>query len=763
MIITSAEAQRYTQSVQCPSWIWQLISTCCFYKGCRTSFEYNQKYRDIMHSDRSEIWYLTFEQVTDHGAGLGTYIRQVALAAQAVGRRIRIFQALKPDQQARRCSEGFVTIVDVPMINTPARDTLGHWMRMSLSMAEAVCDELKSVPAPAAVEMPDGFALGYFLLQRKLTGEPLLNGIPLIICAHTPIGVIEDWIGSNVYRLPDWWTFRAEKWCYLAADAVVTLSEVMERLLSSRGYLDGNVPVRRSTNPYLSVKDLLPTAAGFNKNPVVGMASRMVDWKGLRHILDVAAVAEAAGLPVVFELCGHTHPDFDRARSDYAPLFVSGRVRYLGVLDAAALEERRGTWSCQLHPSPIDNFPYTVVEALSRGLPCFITEGNGVAEILPEVLRERLVVDFAKPLQVLERVAQATSIRHDLEGLDLTPLGADAYFANRDALVANLTDVSPRQLFPFVDGHQARRDLRPVPTRSPDRATARLTVVIPYYNMGPWISPCIASVLASTVPVQIVLVNDGSTDISSVAKLNDFRNHPSIRILDIPNGGVARARNTGVDQAATEFVALLDADDTVEPDYYARAMTVLDQYDNVGFVGCWCNDFLDETGETVRHWVTYNAEPMPNMIVNNTNCQSLIYRTDLFRAHGRHDPVLRMYLDDWDGMLGLLEAGCFGVMLPDALFNYRQRENSIFSTGRAAWNTNYAYIAYKRRKMFAQNAVEAVLFLNANGPNRNYHVLGQATAQDAPLFAPTGVRLPMRYRLARSLAKKLMRYSAKGL
>lgn len=716
-----------------------------------------------MRLERSEIWYLTFEQVTDHGAGLGTYIRQVALAAQAVGRRIRIFQALKPGQPAQHRSEGFVTIVDVPMIDTPARDALGHWMRMSLSMAEAVCDELKNVPAPAAIEMPDGFALGYFLLQRKLTVEPLLNGIPLIVCAHTPIGVIEHWIGSNTYRLPDWWTFRAEKWCYLAADAVVTLSGVMERLLSSRGYLDGNVPVRRSANPYSSTKDPLPATADHNKRPVVGMASRMVDWKGLRHFLAVAAAAETAGLPVVFELCGHAHPDFDRARSDFAALFASGRVTYLGVLDAAALEERRGTWSCQLHPSPIDNFPYAVVEALSRRLPCFISEGNGVAEVLPEGLRNRLVVDFAKPSQVLERVAQAASIRRDLEGLDLTPFGADIYFANRDALVASLADASPRRLFPFVDGHQARRDLRPVPAQLPDRAAARLTVVIPYFNMGPWIEPCIASVLASSVPVHIVLVNDGSTDTSSVNKLNDFRNHPSIRVLDIPNAGVARARNTGVDQAATEFVALLDADDTVEPDYYAGAMAVLDRYDNVGFVGCWCNDFLDETGETIRHWVTYNAEPMPNMIVNNTNCQSLIYRTDLFRAHGRHDPALGMYLDDWDGMLGLLEAGCFGVMLPDALFNYRQRKNSIFSTGRAAWNTNYAYIVHKRQKMFAQNAAEAALFLNANGPNRNYHLLGQPVAQNEPLFALTGVRLPMRYRLARSLAKKLIRYSAKGL
>lgn len=720
------------------------------------------------HSDpaaRSEIWYLTFEQITDHGAGLGTYIRQVALAARAAGRPIRIFQAAKPGRPARRQTDGGVTIIDVPMIETPARDALGHWMRMSLSMADAVCAELKDTPAPAAVEMPDGFALGYFLLQRKRTGEALLSRIPLVLCAHTPVGVIEDWIGNNTWRLPDWWTFRAEKWCYLAADAVVTLSGVMERLLTGRGYLDGSVPVIRSANPYSSAAPPLAAPPADPAHParqVVGMASRMVDWKGLRQVLGVAAAAEAAGLPMVFELCGHTHPDFDRAKADFAALFASGRVVYLGVLDTATLEHRRKTWACQLHPSPIDNFPYAVVEALSRRLPCLITKGNGVAEVLPDDLRDRLVVDFANPAQVLDRIAGADQVRRDLAGLDLTHFGAAAYFANRDALVNGLAGAPPRRLFPFVDGAQARRDLRPAAPLPPEDG-ARLTVVIPYYNMGPWIDPCIASALGSSVPVRIVLVNDGSTDPASIRKLDGFRNHPAIRVLDIPNGGVARARNTGADHAGTEFMALLDADDTVAPDYYARAISVLDGYDNVGFVGCWCNDFRDETGETIRYWVTYNAEPMPNMVMNNTNCQSLIYRTDLFRAHGRHDPALKMYLDDWDGMLAMLEAGCFGVMLPDALFNYRQRKNSIFSSGRAAWDTNYAYIARKRQEMFQRNAVEAALFLNANGSNRHYDVLGKATGQNASLATLSGVRLPLRYRLARSLAKKLVRYSAKGL
>jgi glycosyltransferase involved in cell wall biosynthesis len=709
---------------------------------------------------RAELWYLTFERLEDHGGGLGTYIRQVMQAALVQGRAVRIFQPARAGQPPQRRAEGCVTVIDVPMIPTPADKALGWWMQMSWSMAEVVEAELDEAPAPLMIEVPDGFGLGYFLLQKKLTGAPALAAVPIVLCAHTPIAIIEEWIGNSLHTLPDWWVYRAERWCFRAADAVVTLSAMMEKQLARRGYLDPEVPLHRSVNPYL------PGAAPFVPRPaggavVVGMASRMVDWKGLRQVLTVARAAEEAGLPATFELCGHITPDFERARRDFAALFDSGRVVYLGVLDAAQLGARRAGWTCQLHPSPADNFPYAVIESLARGLPCFITAGNGVADVLPEGLRRRLVVDYGRPEGVLEAIAEADEVRAALTALDLDLFAPGPYFEGRAALCAALRPRAPRRTFPFVDAEGARGGLRPAQPLPPAPSGARLTVVIPYFNMGPWIGPCIESLRASTVAVEIVLVNDGSRDPASIARLDDFRSDPALRVFDVANGGVARARNFGVDQARTEYVALLDADDTVEPDYYEKALAVLDRFDNVGFVGCWANDFRDGTGETIRHWVTYNAEPMPNIVMNNTNCQSLVYRTALYRAHGRHDPALKMYLDDWDGMLGMLEAGCYGVMLPEPLFNYRQRAGSIFSTGRGAWEANYAFIVQKRRALFNRNAAEVALFLNANGPNREYHILGQPSPRNF-MAAARGGRLKMPHRLARSIAKRLMRFAEKG-
>ena len=317
-----------------------------------------------------------------------------------------------------------------------------------------------------------------------------------------------------------------------------------------------------------------------------------------------------------------------------------------------------------------------------------------------------------------------------------------------------------------MDLEQAKTGLRPKKAVPVSVRGARLSVVVPYYNMGKYVDECVNSIFASSIKAEIIIVNDGSTDPHSIEKLDEYRSDPRIRILDIANGGVARARNIGVEHAATEFVALLDADDSVEPSYYEKALGVLDSYDNVGFVGCWANDFEDESGRTLRYWPTYNAEPMPNIFINNTNCQSLVYRTVLYSKSGQHDPALKMYLDDWDGMLGMLEGGYFGVMLPEPLFNYRQRKGSIFSSGRGAWGVNYSYIVNKRGDLYRRNAQEALLFANANGPNHTFHLLGWPTplgdANAASTEPRTRHRLRTPHRLARSVAKRLMRFAEKG-
>lgn len=94
-----------------------------------------------------------------------------------------------------------------------------------------------------------------------------------------------------------------------------------------------------------------------------------------------------------------------------------------------------------------------------------------------------------------------------------------------------------------------------------------VSVVIPMYNVGNYIEKCLTSVRNQTYPnVEIICVNDGSTDntLSLVEKCagEDER----VVILNQPNGGLSSARNAGMDVAKGEYVYFLDSDDWLEED-----------------------------------------------------------------------------------------------------------------------------------------------------------------------------------------------------
>lgn len=93
-----------------------------------------------------------------------------------------------------------------------------------------------------------------------------------------------------------------------------------------------------------------------------------------------------------------------------------------------------------------------------------------------------------------------------------------------------------------------------------------VSIIIPVYNVDRYISRCIDSILSQTLrDWELIAINDGSTD-NSLEELNRYGNDPRIKILDIPNGGVVNARETGLSLATGEYLLFVDADDYIPSD-----------------------------------------------------------------------------------------------------------------------------------------------------------------------------------------------------
>lgn len=96
-----------------------------------------------------------------------------------------------------------------------------------------------------------------------------------------------------------------------------------------------------------------------------------------------------------------------------------------------------------------------------------------------------------------------------------------------------------------------------------------VTIIIPVYNVEDYITKCIESIINQTYQnLEIICVNDGSTDnsgkICDIYALNDKR----IKVIHKNNGGVSSARNVGLINASGEYIGFVDPDDWIEPEMY---------------------------------------------------------------------------------------------------------------------------------------------------------------------------------------------------
>lgn len=96
-----------------------------------------------------------------------------------------------------------------------------------------------------------------------------------------------------------------------------------------------------------------------------------------------------------------------------------------------------------------------------------------------------------------------------------------------------------------------------------------ISVIVPIYNVGEFLVPCLESLTAQTYKnLEILLIDDGSTD-SSAEQCDKYAAKDSrIKVIHKKNGGVSSARNLGLDLAKGEYIAFVDADDLLKPDYF---------------------------------------------------------------------------------------------------------------------------------------------------------------------------------------------------
>lgn len=236
--------------------------------------------------------------------------------------------------------------------------------------------------------------------------------------------------------------------------------------------------------------------------------------------------------------------------------------------------------------------------------------------------------------------------------------------------------------------------------------TPEISVIVPVYNAEAYIHRCINSLLAQTFDdFEVILVDDGSLD-GSGAICDDYaRKNSRVRVFHKENGGVASARQLGVDKARGEYTIHTDPDDWVEPtmldELYYRAKT-----ETADMVIC---DFLVEEKEGSIYRVQQPTNNSADVVLeelllyrlHGSLCNKLI-RRECYTLYNIAFVKGLNYCEDYLVCVKLLQKGIKVAYLNKAFYHYDQIVNSGSIT------RNFSTALFELRKMFISRLEEVI-------------------------------------------------------
>ena len=211
----------------------------------------------------------------------------------------------------------------------------------------------------------------------------------------------------------------------------------------------------------------------------------------------------------------------------------------------------------------------------------------------------------------------------------------------------------------------------------------RVSVVMAVRDGERWLAEACRSVLTQSLrELELIVVDDGSTDRSPDILAEAARSEARLRLERQSPQGLVSALNRGVALARTPLIARLDADDVARPDRLERQLSFLDAHRDVVLLGSWAEK-IDESGAVVGRLRPQTDSVRLKAVLQHSNPfihSSVVMRAELVRALGGYRPQCRA-AEDYDLWLRLSEHGAV-ANLPHELVQYRLHPGSVTRTSR---------------------------------------------------------------------------------
>lgn len=200
-----------------------------------------------------------------------------------------------------------------------------------------------------------------------------------------------------------------------------------------------------------------------------------------------------------------------------------------------------------------------------------------------------------------------------------------------------------------------------------------MTVITPYYNAGKYIRQTFQSVIDQTFPwFEWLIIDDGSTEKEQIQILKELCALDSrIKVIRKENGGIASARNTGIQNSSSEILVMLDADDLIVPTYLEVLYWML--YKNPDCDWAYTNT----VGFQDQQYLWDKPFRLKDLKKDNFLTYSAAIRKEAAESAGLYNDSEKYYYEDWDLWLRFLQKGKRPVKSSLYGFWYRRHDAGV--------------------------------------------------------------------------------------
>lgn len=227
----------------------------------------------------------------------------------------------------------------------------------------------------------------------------------------------------------------------------------------------------------------------------------------------------------------------------------------------------------------------------------------------------------------------------------------------------------------------------------------KVSIIIPCFNDAKYVNKAVQSALDQTyLNKEIIVVDDGS-NYETKKVLKDLE--PKLNLLITQeNKGTSAARNTGIEAATGEFILVLDSDDYFEPQFCEKSIKIFQDREDVKIVTCYTNWFQNKKGSKIFR---PKGGDLKDILINNAAMGSAIFRRRDWEKIGGYDESMVKGYEDWEFYLNILKSGGCIYVIPEVLFNYRNKRKSRNKIANLKKYELMEYIYLKHEKLYKEH------------------------------------------------------------